>query len=288
MPYAHPEYLISPAELADDLDNAKRRIFDATVFLTPAPTTGYRAESGIIKFDAGHIPGAMFLDLMQAASDTTTGLGFSLAPIGQLEGLLQRLGVEDDSQVVLYSTGHMMWATRAWWLFRYCGHEHVQVLNGGFRAWKANDLPVSTDTTSYPVGTYRTAPKANLFADKDAVLAAIGDEEVCTVNALSSDVHAGAGDFSYGRKGHIAGSLNVYYDDLMSDGYFKADAELRRALDAKGLLSAPKVITYCGGGISATIDSFACLLVGQENVAVYDGSMSEWVRDESLPMETGT
>ena len=62
---------------------------------------------------------------------------------------------------------------------------------------------------------------------------------------------------------------------------------MRTALEAKGLLSAPRVISYCGGGISATIDAFACLLAGQERVAVYDGSMSEWVRDESLPMETG-
>ena len=119
------------------------------------------------------------------------------------------------------------------------------------------------------------------------MLAAIGDGEVCTVNALSPEVYAGEGDFSYGRKGHITGSINLHYEDLLEDGCFKDGEALRQALDAKGLLAAPQVISYCGGGISATIDAFACLLCGKEEVAVYDGSMAEWVRDESLPMETG-
>ena len=287
MPYAHPDYLISPDELNADRGNEGRRIFDATVFLTPAPTAGYRAESGLAKFAEGHIPGAVFLDLIEAASDTTTGLGFSLPPVAQLEALFADLGVSNSTEVVFYSTGHMMWATRAWWLLHYCGHRRARVLNGGFRAWREAGLPVSTTTASYPRGDFKARAGGGLFVDKDAVLAAIGDAGVCTVNALSPEVHAGEGDFSYGRKGHIAGSVNVYYDDLMEAGRFKDVAALRAALDAKGLLGAPRVIAYCGGGISATIDAFACLLAGQENVAVYDGSMSEWVRDESLPMATG-
>ena len=287
MPYVHPDYLIAAQELAADLDNPNRRIFDATVFLTPAPNVGYRAESGLARFEQGHVPGAMFLDLIEAASDTSTGLGFSVPPPSQLEALFRALGVNDDSEVVLYSTGHIMWATRAWWLFHYCGHRRVRVLNGGFKAWRAGGFPVSTEATAYPAGGFHAQPTAELFADKDAVIAAIGDADVCTVNALSPEVHAGEGEFSYGRRGHIAGSVNVFYDDALTDGCFKESEALREALNAKGLLDAPRVIAYCGGGISATVDAFACLLVGQANVAVYDGSMSEWVRDASLPMETG-
>ena len=287
MSYAHPEYLISPEELAADLDNPNRRIFDATVFLGRSPSGGYRAESGLEKYGQGHIPGAAFLDLIEAASDTSTGLGFTLPPAVQLEALFRSLGVSDDSEVVLYCTGHMMWATRAWWLFHYCGHGHVRVLNGGFQAWQDGGFPVTTETPEHPAGTFTARPRPELFADKDAVLAAIGDAGVCTVNALSPDVHSGESDMSYGRKGHIAGSVNVFYDELLEEGRFRDVDGLRTALEAKGLLSAPRVISYCGGGISATIDAFACLLAGQERVAVYDGSMSEWVRDESLPMETG-
>ena len=287
MSYAHPEYLISPEELAADLDHPNRRIFDATVFLGRSPSGGYRAESGLEKYGQGHIPGAAFLDLIEAASDTSTGLGFTLPPAAQLEALFRSLGVSDDSEVVLYCTGHMMWATRGWWLFHYCGHRHVRVLNGGFQAWRDGGFPVVTETPEHPAGTFTARPRPELFADRDAVLAAIGDASVCTVNALSPDVHSGESDMSYGRKGHIAGSVNVFYDELLEEGRFRDVDDLRTALEAKGLLSAPRVISYCGGGISATIDAFACLLAGQERVAVYDGSMSEWVRDESLPMETG-
>ena len=285
MSYAHPEYLISPAELAADPNG--RRILDAAVIFTPAPEGGFRVQSGLARFNEGHIPGALFLDLMQDASDTSSDLGFTLPPVAQLEALFVRLGISTDTEVVVYSSGHMMWATRAWWLFHYCGHRHARVLNGGLRAWQAGGNKLSTDAASYPAGDFKARPNASLFADRNAVLAAIGDAEICTVNALSPEVYAGEGEFSYGRKGHIAGSINLYYDDLLEDGCFKDVVALREGLAAKGLLSAAKVISYCGGGISATIDAFACLLCGQEDVSVYDGSMAEWVRDESLPMETG-
>ena len=287
MAYAHPEYLISPAELAADLDNPNRRVFDATVYLTPA-SRGYRADSGFAKYKACHVPGALFLDLVEAASDTSTGLGFSLPPVGQLESLFRSLGVDNLSEVVVYSTGHVMWATRAWWLLRYCGHRNAKVLNGGFRAWRKGRHPTTREVSTPPAGTFVARAQPELFADKETVLAAIGDPGVCTVNALSPDMFRGDSRMHYGRKGHIAGSVNVFYDDLMDHGFFKEEAALRGALEAKGLLDAPRVIAYCGGGISATVDAFACLLVGHGDVAVYDGSMAEWVRDESLPMETGS
>ncbi|MDE0367043.1 MAG: sulfurtransferase [Gammaproteobacteria bacterium] len=285
MSYAHPEYLISADELA--ADPAGKRVLDTAVLLSPAPEGGYRVESGLERFNEGHIPGALFLDLVGDASDTSTGLGFTLPPVAQLEALFRRLGVSNASEVVLYSSGHTMWATRAWWLLHYCGHRHARVLDGGLRAWRAAGHPTSTAAANYPAGDFKASPNAALFADKDAVLAAIGDAEVCTVNALSPEVYAGEGDFSYGRRGHIAGSVNLFYDDLLDDGRFRDAAALREALGAKGMLGAKRVISYCGGGISATIDAFACLLCSKEEVAVYDGSMAEWVRDETLPMETG-
>ena len=213
VPYTNPEYLVTAQELAANLDAPNLRIFDATVFLQPAPSgVGYRAESGLARFQRGHVPGAAFLDLIEAASNTGTGLGFSLPPPSQLQALFRSLGIDDDSEVVLYSTGHIMWATRAWWLFRYCGHGRARVLNGGFKAWRAGEHPVSTKIRTYPPGGFTVRPVESLFADKEAVLAAIADAETCTVNALSPEVHAGEGDFTYGRRGHIAGSVNVYYD----------------------------------------------------------------------------
>ena len=285
MSYAHPEYLISPAELAADLDS--RRILDVTVLFEPTPEGGFGIESGLAQFNEGHIPGALFLDLIQDASDPSAEVGFSLPPVAQLERLLVRLGVSNDTEVVLYSGGHIMWATRAWWLLRYCGLRRVRVLNGGLEAWRDGGHPLSTDAASYPEGNFKAAPDPALFADKDAVLGAIGDASVCTVNALPAELHSGEADLGFGRKGHIAQSINLPYDDLLDGGLFKDGAALREALSAKGLLSSTGVITYCALGISATIDAFACLLCGKDEVAVYDGSLTEWAGDESLPMETG-
>jgi len=126
-----------------------------------------------------------------------------------------------------------------------------------------------------------------MFVDAAGVQAAMSDSDTCTVNALSPEVYAGTGDHHYGRRGHIPGSLNLFYDQLMDGHRFRPAETLTQTLKDSGMLDAPRVITYCGGGISATVDAFACLLSGKEEVAVYDGSMSEWVRDESLPLKTG-
>ena len=287
MSYKHSEYLISAAELSNQLDDPNLRVYDVTVYLRPFEKGPYRAESGEQTFRKGHVPAAMFLDLIKAASDTATGLGFSLPKPSQLESLFRGLGIDNESEVVVYSTDNMMWATRAWWLLHYCGHPNVRVLNGGFDAWVASELNVSDKTTAYPEGSFTVDVNVDRFADKATVLNAIGDDAICTVNALAPAMHSGESDISYGRPGHIAGSINVFYDDLLQDGCFRQSEDLSEVLANKGLLQAPKVIAYCGGGIAATIDAFACLLVGQEQVAVYDGSMSEWSKDASLPIETG-
>ncbi len=286
MTYADPQLLIEPVELADRIGASALRIFDATVFLKPAEK-GYRAESGLDSYREGHIPGAAFMDQIAAVSDTSSGLGFTLPAEDYLQSALRKLGINNDSQVVVYSTGHMMWATRAWWLLHYAGHASVRVLNGGYAGWQAVDGPINQRDESYEPGDFTLRTRPSTFVDQAGVLAAIGDATVCTVNALNPGVYSGSAAMSYGRKGHITGSINLFYDDLLDGDRFRDAQAITESLRAKGLLEAERVVTYCGGGISATIDAFACLLVGKEEVAVYDGSMSEWVRDESLPMTEG-
>jgi thiosulfate/3-mercaptopyruvate sulfurtransferase len=286
MTYAHPEYLIEPATLEAELDDPNLRLFDATVFLSPGEK-GMQVESGQAKYETGRIPGAAFMDLVGDFSDTSTGLGFTLPMPLALQKAFRAAGVSNDSKVVFYSRSHMMWATRAWWLAYYGGHENISVLNGGFARWRDEGRSVEEGIASYPPGDFDIRPKADRFSYKDDVIAATDDPAVCTVNALSPDVYQGTGAMHYGRKGHIPKSMNVFYDDLMDDGVFKDAADLKASLKRVGMLDADRVITYCGGGISATIDAFACLLVGKENVSVYDGSMAEWVKDESLDMTLG-
>jgi thiosulfate/3-mercaptopyruvate sulfurtransferase len=278
--------LTEPEQLAAMLPDPSTRVLDATVFLEPAET-GYRAVSGLDRYREGHVPGAAFMDLIRSFSDTTSGLGFTRPSPAALGAAIGRLGVGPEHHVVVYSSAHMMWATRAFWLLRYAGHQHVCVLNGGLHGWRDSQRDVASGDEHYPATVFDAAPRPEIFVDLAETRDAMHDTAVCTVNALSPDVYAGSGEMHYGRRGHIPGSRNLHYDRLMDGHRLRPVDELRNALDEAGMLAAPRVITYCGGGISATIDAFACLLVGKREVAVYDGSMSEWVRDEALPLTTG-
>lgn len=289
MSYARPGYLISTTQLADAMSDASAnlRIFDVAVTLVPS-SPGYRAVSGIDDYKQAHIPGAAFMDLGRDLSDTSSGLGFTLPSAEHLEAAYRAAGIDDDSQVVFYSSGHMMWATRAFWMLHSCGHDNVAVLDGGFAKWQREGRPVESTQPQWGAGSVTVKLNRDRWADKAMTLASIDDGDVCTINALSPGVYSGTAEHHYGRKGHIENSKNVHYDDVLVDGCFKPADELKALFAAKGALEKPRVITYCGGGISATIDALALTLIGHDNVAVYDGSMSEWVRDESLPLVMGS
>jgi thiosulfate/3-mercaptopyruvate sulfurtransferase len=282
-------FLISTEQLAQAITTSPQdlRIYDVTVNLVPNPP-GYKAESGLNDYQAEHIPGAAFLDLIRDLSDTTSGLGFTLPSEEHLQAGFREAGVSNDSKIVLYSTGHMMWATRAWWMLHSSGHGNVAVLDGGFAKWRDEGRNTTDEEPSLPPGDFDVSLNRNRWADKSAVIEAINDAATCTINALSPGVYSGEAEMNYGRKGHIENSRNVYYDEVLNDGCFRSADELKTLFTEKNVLDNPRIIAYCGGGISATIDALALTLIGHDNVAVYDGSMSEWVKDESLPLVTGS
>jgi thiosulfate/3-mercaptopyruvate sulfurtransferase len=161
------------------------------------------------------------------------------------------------------------------------------VLNGGFRKWTVENRPVATDTGVRPARTFTPRPRPGLMADKAGVLAALGTPGACVLNALTADRHQGVGEAPYGRPGRIAGSVNVPAADLVdpkTHAYLPADV-LREKFAKSGALDARRVVTYCGAGIAASSDAFVLTLLGRDDVAVYDASLSEWASDPSLPME---
>lgn len=280
--------LVSTAWLGERLSDGDLRIFDATVHLRPSSTGVYTAESGRADYEAGHIPGAAFADLLSELSDPTSDLRFTLPSVPALEAALSRLGLSERHTCVVYSTASPMWATRLRWMLHALGCTHTFVLDGGFTKWRAEGRPVATGREQYPPATFTATFDARRWADREEVLAAIGDGGVCTINALTASVHAGTSQTNYGRKGHIAGSVNVPFPALLqADGTLAAPEALRAAFDAAGALSAPRKICYCGGGIAATLNALALELIGHTDVAVYDGSLSEWSRDPTLPMQSG-
>jgi thiosulfate/3-mercaptopyruvate sulfurtransferase len=191
---------------------------------------------------------------------------------------------------VLYSIGSMMWSTRFWWMLRSLGFDNVAVLDGGFDKWKAEGRATeSGDPNGYPAATFTARPRAGLFVDKHETMAAIGAPGAVIVNALGPQFHRGLEPSRYGRPGRVPGSVNVSAATLIDPATkgFTSLADAAEKFAASGVTKDRKVICYCGGGISATVDLFLMHQLGYNDLTLYDGSMGEWAREQNLPIETG-
>ena len=291
-----PRALIDTATLAASLaappGDPSLRVFDCTTYLEPAPAGShepYVAVAGRKTFEEGHVPGADFLDLQGEFSATGTPLHFMMPPVARLEAAFGRHGVGPGTRVVLYSVGTMMWATRFWWMLRALGFNDAAVLDGGFDKWKAEGRPIETGAArGYPAATFTAAPRKGLFVDATTVKAAIGHKDTVTVNALGPQFHRGLEPSRYGRSGRVPGSVNVPAATLVDPTTkgFTTLADAAAKFAAQGVSQDKRTICYCGGGISATIDLFLLHQLGHDDITLYDGSMGEWARTESLPIET--
>ncbi|WP_194291532.1 sulfurtransferase [Cumulibacter manganitolerans] len=297
--------LVAPAWLREHLDAV--RVLDCTTHMTPQAVGPSRIESGRPDFDAAHIPGARHVDMVDDLSDPDGAFAYTLPSAEQIGRLLGGLGITRDDHVVLYTSTHLMVATRAWYVLRALGHERVSVLDGGLDAWRAAGYPVEAtsdaadgahardaeETAASGRGgspsTYTAAPDPSRYATKTDVAAATADARTVVVNALSAEQHAGTGGAHYGRPGRIPGSVSVPTARLLSrDGKSFAPLEtIRRQFAAQGVTPGARVITYCGGGIAATVDAFALALIGHDDWAVYDNSLLEWSSDPENEMQTG-
>lgn len=268
------------------------RVLDCTVFLRFDPETGTRgAESGRADWDQSHIPGSMFADLLNDLSETDNpDFPMQMPTPEQFAASMSALGVGDGSAVVLYDAAGNMWAARVWWMLRAFGFENAGVLNGGWNKWVAEGRPVTSEAPEVSPATFTPKPRPELIADKEEVLASINKGSTCLLNALSPEDFRGEGPAKYGRTGRIPSSVNVPAMGAIVDpetATYRSTDELQAHFGNAGATEREKIITYCGGGIAASSAAFALHLIGINNVAVYDGSMSEWGNDPEMPMEQG-
>lgn len=284
--------LIEPKWVEENRHETDVRILDCTVHLGYDEETGERRIiSGREGWQDSHIPGSEFVDVATDLSGTDAEYRFELPGAERFADAVERVGVSDDSRVVLYDRTNNMWATRVWWLLRTYGFENAGVLNGGWTGWTAEDRPVSSSVLETPRGSFTPEFRPELVADKKEVLAAIDDGATCLLNARRPRDHAGTGLIKDARPGHIPSSVNVpaIGDDSLVDpttARYRSREELRHRFAAAGIDEDDRIVAYCGGAIAATSAAFALELLGFENVAVYDGSIAEWSRDPTLPMVT--
>jgi thiosulfate/3-mercaptopyruvate sulfurtransferase len=261
-------FLIEADELVTKMGNANIRIYDATIlfFRKEADATAHET------YLQGHIPGAAFFDHQQF-SDASSKYMYTILPEAELATQIGNIGIAENSEVIFYTFDMLPCATRAWWILRYAGHNNVRVLNGGLTAWEKAGGKIEQVNRRYEPAKFECHLRPNMFASKKEVKAAMENGGVCTVNTLTLE--------SY-QQAHIPGSSLLPCTDLMHDmASFVSNDELATRLKEEA--QHDHIITYCGGGIAATVNAMAHLMAGNENVSVYDGSMNEWA-GEGLPM----
>ena len=265
-------------------------VVDSTTHL-PIPKDGpYVPESGQQTYNAEHIPGALFADLLTTFADPAGDQAWTVPSSEQFAEAAGALGIGTGATVVVYDQSQGFWATRLWWHLRLEGFDNVTVLDGGLAAWKGAGYD-TTDALSVPTPrTFVPNRRPELLRSTADVFAAIDDESTIIVNVLDEATYRGE-TTNYVRNGHIPGSINlpVYKVLDLENGGFKPVEELKAILDEAGVLDTDKkVITYCGGGIAATGVAHALAQAGRSDVAIYDGSMTAWAADPDLPLVKGS
>jgi len=282
--------LVRPEALREALGDNRLRIFDASVFLVREVEGGpYQIQSGRARYEEAHLPGAGFADIPGELSGPDARFPFTVPSAEHFAAAIGKLGVGGQHHVVAYAQESPMWATRLWWLLRYFGHDDASVLDGGLAAWSASGGGVEHGSCEYPAATFVPRPRPELLASLADVKAVLDGAPSRLVNALPEPAFRGEGPGSYSRPGRIPGSVNVPWSRLVDEttSYFRPPAQLALAFSGAGVGQDEPVIAYCGGGISATVDLFALFLSGRPDARLYDGSLTEWSADQSLPLVTG-
>ena len=274
--------LINTQTLVARLGQKDQIIFDCRFNLAD-PSAGERA------YQAGHIPGAFYLNLDQDLSSpiTATTGRHPLPNPEQLANKLAVYGLNENTQVFVYDDISGAFAARTWWLLRWLGHEAVAVLDGGWPAWIAQGGSLEQNTPALPqqVGNFKAQLQANYFLTTDALSQA---HPYQIIDARSSERFRGELEPIDPIAGHIPGAINRPLTDNLVNGQLKPASQLKQDWEAKLAGKAPEAIVHmCGSGVSACHNLLAMEVAGLSGSRLYVGSWSEWIRDPTRRVATG-
>lgn len=265
------DQLVSTEWLADERGASDLRILDASYFAFE-PTRDPHAD-----YEAGHIPGALFMDLGNLV-DSDSPLPSMLPPAALFASRMQALGLGDGSRIVLYDDSPHHTAARAWWMFRTFGANEVAILDGGLAKWKAEGREIATGHEKLRHRHFTVWKDEAAVRTLEQIRANVASGAEQLLDARGEARFTGAEQDPRGlSRGHIPGSRNLPQDRLFNpNGTWKSPNGLKAEFERAGIDLAKPIVTTCGSGITAAVLLFAAHLIGKQDVALYDGSWSEW------------
>ncbi|MFJ9899753.1 sulfurtransferase [Streptomyces sp. NPDC091280] len=276
--------IISASELASDLAGTNPPVLlDVRWQLSIAKTAGEPPFDGRAEYAAGHIPGAVYVDLDQELASTPGARGrHPLPDTADFGAAMRRAGVTADRAVVVYDGGQGWAAARAWWLLRWAGHPDVRVLDGGLPSWEG---PSETDAPTPAEGDFAPEPGAVQLLDADGA-AALARSGVL-FDARAGERYRGEVEPIDRVGGHIPGAVSApTNENVGSDGRFLPAEELAARFKALGATEGTGVGVYCGSGVSGAHEVLALAVAGIP-AGLYVGSWSEWSADPERPVAVG-
>lgn len=283
-----PGPLVSAQWVADHLGSDDLLVVDASVVTYTQPNGTQGSLSGHEQYIAeGHIPGAVFADLINDFSDPDGRFPFTRPDAERFAAQAGALGIGPGTSVVIYDSVVGQWAARFWWLLRAFGHDAAAVLDGGLTAWRADGRGLDRGHVEPTPAVFVPSERPTLWADKAEVERVVaGEVDAALVCSVPPKEFSGEAP-SRARAGVIPGSWSAPAAALV-------DREARTTLPDEKLravfepaLGASRVITYCNGGIAATAAALQLVRLGGSDVAVYDGSLNEWAADAGAPLVVG-
>lgn len=283
-----PSWLVETHWLADHLSDPDLRIVDIRGRVEPPLELGKpRYFPSPELYADSHLPGAVFIDWVHDITDPADPIPVQIAPPERFKDAMERAGIGEGTRVIAYDDHNNIMAGRLWWALRYYGHDQVAVLNGGFPKWVKEGRATDRVVPQFPTAIFtpRLRPELRKVADQLLPEAAAG--ALLLDNRLPADF---TGETQRAlRAGHIPGAVNLPTGALLdvSGAVLPAD-QLREKFASIGLTDSEQpVITYCNGGVNASLVALALNQAGFQRVAVYDGSWNEWGNDPNRPLATG-
>lgn len=278
----HSPWIVTPGWLAANLGSPDVVVLDSSFYLGPMN------RDADAEYRAGHIPGALRLDISKV-SDRSSPLPHMLPTPEAFADTVGLMGISERDTIVCYDGLGLFASPRLWWMFRLFGAKNVFVLGGGMPRWVAEGLPVEQDVMAREPTRFVARKPAEVVADAAHVQRVLAEGTAQVVDARPADRFTGqAPEPRPGmRSGHIPGSLNVPHGTLLKDGGLLPHDQLREKFAAAGVDLEQPIITSCGSGVSAAVVWLALDAIGIAPAGLYDGSWSEWGSRHDLPVATG-